>query len=328
MRPVYLSSFADEINKYIDYKISCGFKEHSYTYPLKVFDSFCNARNIKGINFTEDDVSAWTAQRPGEAARTLTARLSASKGLLNFLIQNGYSTICQVEARVPTNTFIPHIYSEQEIFRYFNAVDTFAFQFQGYDKSMRIQIPVLFRLLYCCGTRIGETLAIKKKDINLEQGHIRLQETKNDIERYIVLGADMRNLMVQYADRRFYLLNNDDYIFTSYTGTKLFRSRLYPMHREILHMASIPYYGEHKGPRIHDWRHTFAVRCLKKLLDSGMNMYTALPILSAFLGHKNIFSTEKYVRLTFYNYPDIEAKCKNLYEKIYGKGYQKLEESF
>lgn len=108
--------------------------------------------------------------------------------------------------------FQPHIYTDDEILRYFHAVDTYTSERSRMDA---VQFPVLFRLLYCCGTRINETLGIKKKDVDLENGIIRLMETKNDCERYIVLDPEIKSLFEQFSDKCFYLFSDDDYIFPS-----------------------------------------------------------------------------------------------------------------
>ena len=47
-------------------------------------------------------------------------------------------------------------------------------------------------------------------------------------------------------------------------------------------------------------------------------MYVALPILSAYLGHKGIDSTERYVRLTMSIYPHIEERFRAKIEEIFG----------
>ena len=54
------------------------------------------------------------------------------------------------------------------------------------------------------------------------------------------------------------------------------------------------------------------------MIDSGMDMYASLPILSTYLGHKNIYDTEKYLRLTMSIYPYIEEKCKYQMEAVFG----------
>ena len=87
----------------------------------------------------------------------------------------------------------------------------------------------------------------------------------------------------------------------------------------ILKYAEIPFLGDGNGPRLHDWRHTFAVHSFKQMVDSGMDMYVALPILSTYLGHKTIYATERYVRLTMNLYPYIEERFSQRFSSIFGK---------
>lgn len=54
------------------------------------------------------------------------------------------------------------------------------------------------------------------------------------------------------------------------------------------------------------------------MTDSGLDMYVALPILSAYLGYKTIFATEKYVRLTLQLFPYMEEKFRPVVERIFG----------
>ena len=55
---------------------------------------------------------------------------------------------------------------------------------------------------------------------------------------------------------------------------------------------------------------------LKNLVDSGIDMYCGLPILSAFMGHKNIYDTECYIHLTAEYYPDILNKASEVDEGV------------
>ena len=76
------------------------------------------------------------------------------------------------------------------------AVDSYT---SGMNRKDAIQYPVLFRILYCCGTRINETLGIRKKDVDLDKGILLLNETKNDKQRYVVVGDDLKALLNEYA---------------------------------------------------------------------------------------------------------------------------------
>lgn len=219
------------------------------------------------------------------------------------------------DIRYKGTDFQPHIYTDDEVQKYFAAVDA---HYSVSNRKDALQYPVLFRIIYCCGTRINETLGIKKGDVDLEKGILKLNESKNNKQRYVVCGEDLRKLLNIYANRCFYLLNDDDYIFTNANGGRLDKKTVYENHRDFLRKAGIPYVGEGAGPRIHDWRHHMAVYSFKQMTDSGLDMYVALPILSAYLGHKTIFATEKYVRLTLRLFPYIEEKFRGMAERIFG----------
>jgi len=309
------SVFADELNKYLDLKISYGFKEVSYLSNLRIFDRFCASRKLSKPEFTREMADQWIQMRHGEHSTTRYSRVNVAKNFLIYLINNGYDVYVTRDAAAGASDFKPHIYSHDEIERYFSAVDSFD---SRKNRKAKIQFPILFRLLYCCGTRINETLGIRKKDVDVEGGLLKLFETKNNCQRYIVLGDDLKVLMQQFADKSFYLLADDEYIFTNVNGTRYGGDNLYEYHREFLRRAGIPYIGGGEGPRIHDWRHTFSVYAFKKMVDSGLDMYVALPILSTYLGHKSIYATEQYVRLAMSIFPYIEEKFKAKTEEVFG----------
>ena len=92
---------------------------------------------------------------------------------------------------------------------------------------------------------------------------------------------------------------------------------VYQNFRKILDMCGIPHFGNHNGPRVHDLRHTYAVHTLVQMGHSGMDLYTALPILSTALGHHSLTATEQYVRLTCSMYPELEEKCSEINVFVY-----------
>ena len=58
------------------------------------------------------------------------------------------------------------------------------------------------------------------------------------------------------------------------------------------------------------------------MIDLGLDMYVALPILSTYLGHKTIYATERYVRLTMSMYPYIEKKFQDKLDMVFGEETQ------
>jgi len=321
-REVFQSVFADEIRNYLDVKVQLGFKEVSYYYQLKEFDRYCSAKGIASPVFSQKDADAWVEPYTGEGDRGYCNRICVVKNFLVYLNLQGYDVVATRDAKYNAADFKPYIYSADEVRRYFAAIDAYE---TNRARMNAVQFPILFRLFYCCGTRLHETLCIRVRDVDLRKGVIRLCETKNANERFVAFGDDLKELMTLLADKTFYLLKEDDYVFTSSRGGHYSNDRIYAVHRLALERSRIPYLGDRNGPRIHDWRHTFAVRSFKRMIDSGMDMYTALPILSTYLGHRNIYATERYLRLTMSIYPYIEEKCRRQMEDVFGveAGYEK-----
>lgn len=311
----FKSVFSEEINNYVDDKSAAGFAGDNFRKNLIGFDRFCAEQGIKEPVFTAYHASKWLEQRERESHTTHYSRINASKHFLTYLSIKGYDVYVVRDIKYKGTDFQPHIYTDTETDNYFLAVDTYS---SGANRKDAIQYPVLFRILYCCGTRINETLGIRKKDVDPDKGILLLNETKNDKQRYVVMGDDLCSLINEYANKCFYLLKDEDYIFTNANGGRLDEKTIYEKHREFLFQAGIPYLGDGNGPRIHDWRHHMAVYSFKQMTDSGLDMYVALPILSAYLGHKTIFATEKYVRLTLQLFPYIEEKFHLMADRIFG----------
>ncbi len=137
--------------------------------------------------------------------KRLHSRVNFAKNFLIYLGRKGFNVFVPHDVKSIPTDFQPHIYTDDEVARYFQAVDTYVPD-KGNKKNL-IQLPVIFRILYCCGTRINETLGIRKKDVDLENGIIALYETKNNCARYIVLSDELANLLRQYADKVFYALD-------------------------------------------------------------------------------------------------------------------------
>ncbi len=52
------------------------------------------------------------------------------------------------------------------------------------------------------------------------------------------------------------------------------------------------------------FRHSFCTISLNKMLNSGIDLQVAVPILSAYMGHVNLKDTEKYIHLTEHGYDE------------------------
>lgn len=97
----------------------------------------------------------------------------------------------------------------------------------------------------------------------------------------------------------------ENYFFMKRHSTAYTSDTIYKNFRKILWKSGISYGGKGRGPRLHDFRHTFAVHSLNQMIRQGVELYCALPILSTYLGHVSVEATERYLRLTEEAYPGI-----------------------
>lgn len=67
-----------------------------------------------------------------------------------------------------------------------------------YQIINRIEIPVLFRLLYSSGLRINEVRLLRTKDVDLNVGIIHVRHTKGYNEHIVALHQSMLKLIHQY----------------------------------------------------------------------------------------------------------------------------------
>lgn len=106
-----------------------------------------------------------------------------------------------------------------------------------------------------------------------------------------------------------FLKHNDLPIVTYLTNN-------YHNFRRFLWRAGISHGGRGKGPRVQDFRHTYACRCLKKWVLQEKDLAAYLPVLKTFMGHDSFEETAYYLRMTADVFPDIAIKLEGRYPDI------------
>lgn len=89
-------------------------------------------------------------------------------------------------------------------------------------------------------------------------------------------------------------------------------NQVYMTFRRILWNAGISHGGTGKGPRIHDFRHSFAVKSLRKMIYNNDDIMAVMPLLSQYLGHKNIYATQNYLQFTADMFPYVTETIQNV----------------
>lgn len=309
------SCFKNELLKYNDLQLASGIKSDSYARQINYFDDFILSENINEIKFTEEMCNRWIKPREFEGQFTKYIRINWSIGFLQYLKAQGYDVFIPKRPKYISSQFKAYIYSEREVEKYFSCIDSY---FSVKDPFVALYLPVIFRILYCCGTRIGETLSMRVKDVDIDNGILYLNETKNQKKRAVPVSEDLKLLLQAYSSKCIYLKTENDFFFSHKDNKRISEQSIYHFHRKALEDSNIPYKGNGEGPRLHDWRHTFCVNSLSSFEKEGADLYNVLPILKQYVGHSSIRSTEQYLQLTFSHFDEIMEKTKEITDSITG----------
>jgi integrase/recombinase XerD len=301
---LYQGPFAKLCVDFIEYKQSLGRKYQAEVFGLKRFDQFTLQIHCTAPVLSKTMVDQFVALQPTETPRNRELRRSLIKQFALYLTSLGYEAYIHPGfPKSRTSRYTPYIFTDVELAHFFKTVDTLEPMMNSH--YMHLVLPLLFRFLYGCGLRISEALNLRVADVDLIGGIVTIRHSKNDQERLIPLSLSLQDMSVTYAQQLHPRSNPTDYFFPAHDRSNLVRNDVVYHFRKLLWKSGIPYRGKGIGPRIHDFRHTFAVHSLRKSIAEGRDIYITLPILSVFLGHQSIAATEIYLRLTAESFPDI-----------------------
>lgn len=201
--------------------------------------------------------------------------------------------------------FRPYIFSDEELHRLVVVADSLSPSYR--TKSHQQIYPVLVRMLIGTGMRIGEVLALKRGDVDPINGVVKVINGKNGVSRYIPVSDSLKMVLSSYAETIDMSDEDKPFFISSYTGGHLTYDAMKYMFPKMFKAADI-YMSNGRTPNIHSIRHTFCTRSLEKMLDNGMDIYTAIPILAAYVGHVNYMDTEKYIHFTERGHKDFIEK--------------------
>jgi integrase/recombinase XerD len=223
------------------------------------------------------------------------------RGFFRYAVTRGYLSASPLPATVPKlpERFKPYIYSRQELRR---LLDSTAF-----TQTRRFQMEAhtfrtLLLLLYGAGLRDGEALSLNLEDVDLQEAVLTIRETKFYKTRLVPLGSELNDVMAEYARQRKKAgqsQSGDAPFFVTRLGTRVPLYLLQRGFRRLRTRAGVRRDdGARYQPRLHDLRHTAAVHRLTAWYREGKDVQRLLPLLSTYLGHVEIVSTQLYLTMT------------------------------
>lgn len=319
----FKSVFAPFMHQLIQLKSKAGQECSWYIKCFKELDRYAVGSALCEPVFTRELVAEWKHRFINNSPSTVYRKLTIWAILARYINRNGYSTYIPALPKKEPQTFVPYIFTKDEITRIFSICDNWQLK-TNHIHSIQFVMPTLIRLLYATGLRISEALSLRNQDINKDNGYIHVWKTKNGTDRIVPISETMMSVIYEYEKYRNKLPlkdvgNPEARFFIKPDGGYVSSASVYKRFREILEKCQIPRRSKGSGPRVHDLRHTFAVHSMVQLCKGGKDLYTAMPVLSACLGHKSLFSTEMYVRLTTAMYPELESQASSINAFVYPK---------
>lgn len=300
------SGLADQLTAFVAFKRSLGFKYHVEAEMLQRFDRWILTQPKDSRQLTQALVEGWVTRGPLEGERTNSRRIGLMRHLglyLNTIGQEAYIA----EPLRPTRhyTFVPYIFTLHELERIFTEADPLR---PHRRSTLPLVLPVMLRVLYGCGLRISEATQLQVEHVHWDDGVLEIRNSKFGKDRLTPMSTSLASVCRDYANTVHSSSSSTAYFFCHQDGGPISPNTIYRGFRDVLWYAGIPHRGKGKGPRVHDFRHSFAVHALKAAVDRQVDLYAALPILSAYLGHASITATEQYVRLTADAFPEIRQQ--------------------
>lgn len=295
------SALAPQLRAFVAFKRQLGVSGYGRAQAVKEFDDFLIARGIhKAEQISTGLIINWLQSKPHQAASTKNKKLLFARGFLGHLARTGvfHKNLALDIPHFKLKPFSPHIYTLREIHQLLE---------EARDQQRRhpfiltgSTMETMLLLLYACGLRLSEAINLRIQDVEFEQGILTLWRTKFDKERVVPFSSEVGAKLRAYLARRkarYPGASSEDPFFCHARGkyTKVGVEVNFHLYRARSGLYKAPGRG---GPRLHDFRHTFAVHRLYKWYQEGHNILNKLPLLTTFMGHSEVKNTQVYLTIT------------------------------
>ena len=308
MRYEYASVLRQEFNDYVALR-AASIKESTHAkikYILSELDRFLVANGATAKALTEDILTKWL-QSMDVKPITKRKKVIAVGGLAKYLSLLGIETYIPEIPR-ESHDYVPYIFTADEIARIIAETDNLAaIQPHNLDPQASAQMPVLIRLLYGCGLRLGEALALHWNDVDFDASTLLIKHSKNDKQRIVPISISLAEICKMYRYSGLCGSGETEFLFGNQKGFPYSQSRIRELFNTVLQKAEIEHMRSAKyerGACLHCLRHLFVLRSFAKVKSEGRSFDDSVPYLSTYLGHDSILETDKYLKFSYEMYPD------------------------
>jgi integrase len=288
------------VEQYLAERRRVGFDLRTMAYGLVRFAQYVVDAGHQGP-LTVDLMSTWARQAKGGHGERATSarRLKMLRPFTAWLRQFEPATEVPDEAvfgRVP-GRMAPHIYRDQEIVELLAAARQL-----GPQGGLRpAVIETLFGLIACTGLRISEALGLQDADVDLKAEVLTIRQSKFGKSRLVPLHPSAVEALARYRTlrtRHVRVTPEAPFFVTTrgrLLGEVLGDRQIHRIFEQLRKQLGWVDRGSHGTPRVHDLRHSFAVRRLVLWHEQGVDIGQRMLALSTYLGHAKVSNTYWYL---------------------------------
>jgi integrase len=287
-----MSPLEQALADYLQLRHSLGHDLADAGWLLPSFVAYLQDHGLRTV--TVEAALAWAQHSPtGKGMSVGPRRMTAARGFARYL--SGIDP----DTEVPPLGLMPSRQRWRRPFIYTPAdIDAVMSQAQASIVSplRAATYQTLVGLLATSGLRIGEAIKLDRSDIDWDQGVLLIRESKFGKSRLVPLHPTTMQALAENARLRDELQRRpkEASFFVSLTRKRLSYAVVCQTFRQLIDNAGVGTDAP-SPPRLHDLRHTFAVRTLLGWYRSDEDVQAKIPSLSTYLGHREPASTYWYL---------------------------------
>ena len=283
--------YAKEIEIYVAFKRSCGYKYCAEHYHLRGFDAFCASEENRLLAH-QQLADSWVLKKEGENANTRAGRVRPVRVFGKYLMSIGHPKAFAIEDDVaPGGTpKPPYLFTGDDIVRFFAACAKL--EPDEKDLSLHLVLPAAFLFMHCMGIRTCE-LKILMENVNFDTGEVFIVGAKTG-DRVVYMSSELSEALFGYNSAVEIIFPCRTYLFPASAS----KSRNdFAKHFRRIWAASVPWAGRGM-PRLYDFRHHLLYRNIELCMRNGGNVNAIRPYIMKHMGHKLPKSFQYYFQLS------------------------------
>jgi integrase/recombinase XerD len=285
-----MSQLREALDDYLTIRRALGFKLKNASYLLPKLVAYLEQAGATTV--TSELALSW-ARLPAENPIQWSERLKAARGFARHLQTLDPRTEVPPAFVLPNRRYrsTPYLYSESDIVRLMRAAGTLA------PPLRAATYETLIGLLAVTGMRVSEAIRLDRGDLDYEKGLLVVRVSKFGKSREVALQPSTLGALRAYDRLRDELCCQPlaPSFFVNMLRTRLSYRMVNCTFVGLVSQASIGSPSVVGRLRLHDLRHSFAVRTLLEWYHADLDVQAKLPLLSTYLGHVDPKSTYWYL---------------------------------